>query len=471
MTRRFTPSQAVSDIRRQIDHPIVDSDGHLFESVPAVREILGEVASPAIADRFMAFLPKAFSSGSVMTPVPPPFCGGPSSTLDRLTVVLPRLMYERLDEFGIDFALLYMGFGLPVTMAAEEDLRRAGARALNTYYAEAYGPYRDRLEPVAVIPTHTPEEALDELEYAVTKLGLKAISMSGVVPRKTRRDGSEVQWLDTLAHDSLYDYDPFWRRCAELRVVPTFHGLGYGWGSRVSSTNYVYNHLGSFGAAQEAICRSLVMAGVPERYPALRFGFLEGGVSWAIQLFGDLLGHYEKRNKDAILNTHPSRLDTKEAGELFSEFAEGRTAKHRQAFDRETLNASNILVDGAALDDFAESGISSPDDIVKVFSKQFFFGCEADDPTNAMAFRPDMIPEGAQIRTMFASDIGHWDVPDMRDVLPEAWELVEHGMIDKSQFRDFACGNVMRMLTAANPAFFDGTVVEKTAQGYAAEGK
>ena len=57
---------------------------------------------------------------------------------------------------------------------------------------------------------------------------------------------------------------------------------------------------------------------------------------------------------------------------------------------------------------------------------------------------------------MFASDIGHWDVPDVRQVLPEAWSLVEDGQISADEFYHFACGNVLAMLTSMNPAFFAG---------------
>jgi hypothetical protein len=44
-------------------------------------------------------------------------------------------------------------------------------------------------------------------------------------------------------------------------------------------------------------------------------------------------------------------------------------------------------------------------------------------------------------------------------VLPEAWELVEHGHIDEAAFADFTYGNVVRFLTATNPKFFEGTVI------------
>ena len=63
---------------------------------------------------------------------------------------------------------------------------------------------------------------------------------------------------------------------------------------------------------------------------------------------------------------------------------------------------------------------------------------------------------------MFGSDIAHWDVPDMAEVLDEAWEMVEHGWIDEADFQDFIFTNPVRFFTGANPDFFDGTVVEAT---------
>ena len=46
---------------------------------------------------------------------------------------------------------------------------------------------------------------------------------------------------------------------------------------------------------------------------------------------------------------------------------------------------------------------------------------------------------------MLGSDIGHWDVSDIDDVMPEAYELVEDGRLDDDQFRAFACDNVIRL--------------------------
>jgi hypothetical protein len=342
---------------------------------------------------------------------------------------------------------------------AETELRQAGCRAFNTYAAEVFGPYRDRLSPVALIPTSTPEEAIAELNHAVGTLGLKGIAMTGVIPRRTRRDdGTEVAWLDTLGHGSLYDYDPLWQRCQELGVSPAFHGIGYAWGTRASATNYVYNHIGNFAAAQEAVCRSLLIGGVPKRFPGLHFQFLEGGVAWAAQLLADAITHYEKRNRDALPALNPAAIDLGLATSLFDQYATGPLARCHDAFvaDVQAMRAS----DEPGSDDFAESGIEDAQDIVEIFTRQFSFGCEADDPLNALAFDTRMLPAGARLSAMFASDIGHWDVQEMRGVVLEAWELVEHGHIDADDFRAFTFDNAARALTSTNPGFFTGTSVE-----------
>jgi len=78
----------------------------------------------------------------------------------------------------------------------------------------------------------------------------------------------------------------------------------------------------------------------------------------------------------------------------------------------------------------------------------------------AWAFRADTNPLGARLRAMFSSDIGHWDVPDMSEILGEAWELVEDGRIDEDAFRAFTFGHVAGLFTGTRPDFFAGTVVE-----------
>jgi hypothetical protein len=67
------------------------------------------------------------------------------------------------------------------------------------------------------------------------------------------------------------------------------------------------------------------------------------------------------------------------------------------------------------------------------------------------------------------SDIAHWDVPDMAEVLEEAWEMVDHGWIDEAAFEKFTFSNPVEFYTGTNPQFFKGTVVEAAVDTYLAE--
>ena len=78
----------------------------------------------------------------------------------------------------------------------------------------------------------------------------------------------------------------------------------------------------------------------------------------------------------------------------------------------------------------------------------------------ATAFNTKVNPFGARFNAMFGSDISHWDVPDMTDVLEEVWEMVEHDFFSDADLRDFVFANPVRFFTRAQPAFFAGTVVE-----------
>ncbi len=64
------------------------------------------------------------------------------------------------------------------------------------------------------------------------------------------------------------------------------------------------------------------------------------------------------------------------------------------------------------------------------------------------------------LHPLFSSDVSHFDVTDMTEVLEEAWELVEHGMITEQDFSAFTFENAARLHTALNEDFFKGTVVE-----------
>jgi predicted TIM-barrel fold metal-dependent hydrolase len=458
----FVASGAVAAIKDQLDHPVIDGDGHFREFRPAVADLVRDLGGAELERRLLE------RPMSGIRPRKRPVWGTTMDALDHMTSVLPALQSERAEELGLDFSVMYPTMGLSAMSDPDDELRPVLVRAINTYVAELFSGHRHRLEPVATVSLHDPGEAVAQLEHAVLDLGFKAIVTSGVVRRTQHPSGDAEPWFDAVGYHELHDYDPFWRRCVDLGVVPAFHGIGWGWGTR-DSGNYTGDHIGSFGAAQEAACRSLIMGGVARRFPELRFVFLEGGIGWAAQLYADTLSHFAKRNRVAIQSLNPATLDIDRAGALFEQFARGRVSgmgdRWRAAAEEARRVAAPMTPD--QVDDFAQSGIEREEDVVEMFRRQFFFGCEADDPMNALAYDAGILPFGIRLNAVFGSDVGHWDVPDMTTVLPEAWELVEHGHLDAGDFRDFTCDTVVRMYTEMNPAFFDGTTVADRVVGTA----
>lgn len=467
-------------VRARLDHPVIDADGHWLEPVPIFLDYLRDVGGPLMVERFYA---NKTHEGRWYTRTPqarlaarlrrPTWWGEPANTLDRATAMVPGLMCERLDDFGVDFALVYTTLGLVQMTMQDDDIRPAVCRALNRMNAELFRPYAHRMTPVAVVPMYTPQEAIAEAEYAVRELGMKAIMIANHVRRpipahllRTSDASTAGTYVDFLAMESAYDYDAFWAKCVELKVAVTAHSSSMGWEGRTSVDNFTFNHIGHFAGASHVFAKALVLGGVLQRFPQLRFGMLEGGVAWACNLLTDMIGHWEKRHAQAMLdNVRPTNLDMQKLRELFTQYGGDVYRAKLDAIiaSPSTLNpfrsAAELTEREAdhALDDFHASGVTSPADLRALFGERFFFGCEADDPTTAWAFDPHGYH---RLNPMFSSDVGHFDVIDMSEVLEEAYELVEAGLIDADAFRQFTFTNAARLHTCLNADFFKGTVVE-----------
>jgi predicted TIM-barrel fold metal-dependent hydrolase len=466
-------------LRARLSHPVVDADGHWIEYGPVMREEFRRIGGTAAAEAFEIASQRI--PGSLKMSLADrrrkrigqeAFWSSPSeNVLDRATAMLPKLMYERLDDLGIDFCVVYPTAGLSFHRMQDTRHRRAICRAYNVFTAEQFRGLGDRVIPAAIIPMYTPEEALEELEFAVTQLGYKVAMVGGLMRRRVpaleeeQPDASKlVEWYDVVGLDSEHDYDPVWQKCRALRIAPSFHNGARSILLRNSPSNFCYNHIGHFASAGHAVAKALFFGGITRRFPDLNFAFLEGGVGWACMLYADLIGHWEKRNRQAIESTNPTRLDVAKLLQLAEKY--GSTPVIDAVRRGEGLDGdSNSRLTGGVedLDDYFRCKIGTKSDIKDLFVPRFYFGCEADDPTNAWAFNRKANPMGARLNALFSSDIGHFDVPDMTDVVPEAYELVEHGLMTDDDFRDFMFANAVRFWGEVNPDFFKGTVVEKAA--------
>ncbi len=465
-------------IHAKLAHPVIDGDGHWVEYTPVFAEKMRKAAGNKAADGFLAAQRRIPDSLNLSIEERKRRGIGmegywgrqTTNTRDRATAMMPRMLYDRLDELGIDFGIIYPTAGLGIHRIPDGETRRAVIRGFNIVSADYFAKLSDRLTPAAVIPMHTPQEALAELEFVTKELGAKVCMFgSSVARRLPAAEGIDPALarftvaFDQLGIDSEHDYDPVWQKCRELKIAPTFHTGGRSYGERNSPSNFTFNHIGHFAAAGHAVAKALFLGGVTRRFPELRFGFLEGGVGWGCQLFADLIEHWERRGAKGLAYMHPDKLDRSLLRKYIDQYGYADIAAELDKRDGWPAREEDTVDGGVPVhDDYAACKITRKEDWIELYAKPYYFGCEADDRMNVTAFGRAN-PFGARINAIFSSDIGHFDVPDMLQPLPEAYELVEDGLITVDDFRDFTFTNAVRLWGTQNPRFFDGTRVAKEA--------
>jgi predicted TIM-barrel fold metal-dependent hydrolase len=487
-----SPSAA---IRARLDYPVIDTDVHTNDYTPAVEDYVASYAGAHLVDELRKASAERIDRGNYgngknwyeQTPEErqyyrtiraPWWARVTKNTLDVATYHLPELFYERQAEQGSDYSVLFPNNVLAPLGVKDAANRTALQRAINHYHADLWRPYADRVTPVAGIPLNTPEEGIAELEFAVNTLGLKAINIAGSVRRPIRALADRypadkypelqkyISYQDFYGLDSEHDYDPFWAKVVELGVPVLTHYGSQGWVGRSSISSYMHNHIGHFADGSEAFAKALFFGGVTRRFPKLRVGLLEGGADWGARVYIHLVDRFEKRGKEGLRNYDPAATDRSELSSLFARFGkdltQGRSIEGEDLI-RDTLGA-RYTKDARQprpeeLDDFAAAGIESVEDIKKRWVDSFFFGSESDDRTVAHAFNDRANPLGVKINAIYSSDVGHWDVPDLRLVLAESRALVDQGAISEADFKAWVFDNPFKFYTEANPRFFEGTAV------------
>ena len=151
----------------------------------------------------------------------------------------------------------------------------------------------------------------------------------------------------------------------------------------------------------------------------------------------------------------PRKLDRALLMSLAEKYGDADLVAALKARDGWPDNDASLTGGVDDLDDFSACRITRKEDWVDLYAKPFYFGCEADDRTNGWAFSPNN-PFGAKLNALYSSDIGHFDVIDMRDPLPEAYELVEDGLISRGQLPRLHLRQRGASLGHAEPALLRG---------------
>ena len=207
---------------------------------------------------------------------------------------------EVLDVMGIERQLVYPTFGLSALLMATDpraeeffrfppglvDCRTVGREAIqacNRWAARVTKTTGNRVRPVGIVLTDTIDDMVSQAEHFI-KEGVRALMIPGNAPP-----------AGTSPADPALDR--FWALCAEANVPVTLH-LGTergflgssGWSKNVevfqpsfnSTIEFVIEPLvcATLHFAPENFVAAMVLGGVFERHPTLRFGVVELSASW-----------------------------------------------------------------------------------------------------------------------------------------------------------------------------------------------
>lgn len=186
---------------------------------------------------------------------------------------------RHMDELGTDVQVLYPTmFIQPIT--TRPDVELALYRSYNRWLADVWSQGGGRLRWAAILPLLSMDESLDELRTA-KEHGACAIMMRG------------VETNNRLLIDPYFF--PMYEAASELDMPICVH-TGNG------STDIMSVFPGQFGFPRFKLIgvgafNVVVESELPDRFPNLRWGFIELSSQWLPYLIHDLARRFERRDK------------------------------------------------------------------------------------------------------------------------------------------------------------------------------
>ena len=200
---------------------------------------------------------------------------------------------EAMDAEGIDVAVLFPTRGLFAHAKEYDDDKLAAAvsRAYNNWMADFCALDNDRMIGSAMVPAQDVDAAVAETRRAAEDLGFRSIFLR---PNPVRGRN----WNNPV-------YDPLWEECQKQGISVGFHEgtpcqLPVAVAERFDGVHedlWMTEHVAAHPIEAMYACLSIICGGVCERFPELRFAFLEGNCSWLPFWLWRMDEHHELRER------------------------------------------------------------------------------------------------------------------------------------------------------------------------------
>ncbi|PZC45273.1 MAG: hypothetical protein C1O27_002452 [Chloroflexi bacterium] len=254
---------------------IIDGDGHIFEDMVELRKHLPYPLNKTNVTQTLSVFPQIDHIHHGLGMNPPDTFGIGSDGVFRNPGV-PG-WHEFMEKAGIESTVVYPTAALGYGRMTDVDYAILACRAYNDWLAEAYVQNDSRFNGVALLPMQEPQAAVEELRRAVNDLGMVGAMLPSTGLKSPLGDP---------------EYWPVYAEAERLGCAMAIHGgahqdLGMNTMNKVGPIHAIGHPTGiiiNFG--------SMIFNGVFDRFPTLKVGFLEAGVSWLLVALERFSGSY-----------------------------------------------------------------------------------------------------------------------------------------------------------------------------------
>jgi len=194
---------------------------------------------------------------------------GTTKETRELTDIAARM--RQMDELGVDVQVLYPTLFLGA-ISTHPEVELALCRSYNRWIANATAASQGRLRWVALIPFLSLDKAVDELRFAAGH-GACGVFKKG------------IEYGERAATDPFFF--PVYEEASRLNLPICIH-TGSGDPRNSDATTALAANANQANLTAIGAFTSLVLGGIPEMFPKLRFGWIEASASWVPYLIHDL---------------------------------------------------------------------------------------------------------------------------------------------------------------------------------------
>jgi hypothetical protein len=281
---------------------VVDSDAHVMEGMddiaPYIDDRYGAVRK--IVDAAKRPLADIYSVTHAMPPFPfAENMHGKEGEEDSKIggEYAPDEKLSEMREFGIDYGVLDPTLNLGLPTVENPQMAVALANAYNSWILDEYTDDAEEFTATILAATQRPAEAAEEIDRRADEddfVGVQ-IPSTGVLPPL----GDPV-------------YDPIYEAAEDNDLPVVMHGGNLATShafptQRRWNETYTENHVITHPFGHMWHATTMLVRGVPERFPDLDFVFQESGVAWVPYLVWRLDDHYLELPHEFHIDDLPSR--------------------------------------------------------------------------------------------------------------------------------------------------------------------